>query len=105
MPVSFITLLLFVLPSEDPFPQANFIHLCWWNEVVKLGLATGAQLSLISLEGLLYKSAPIVNYLFPNYAPLVSVLILACANLTPRIPSLIVPNQPRSGTRASATPF
>jgi hypothetical protein len=44
-------------------------------------------------EELLWKSGPIISFLFPAYVPLVSAFIFACFNLTPRILSLLAPKQ------------
>ena len=81
------------LLSKIGFSPACFFHPCW-NEAVLSGLLVAAQSLLIWLEDLLSKSAPIINFLFPAYVPLVSALIFVCSNLTSRIPSLPVPNQP-----------
>jgi hypothetical protein len=90
--------LLFILRSfliwKNRFSSVGSFQPCCWNDVVSSVFWEAAQSSLICLEDLLSKTAPIISFLFPESIPLVYALIFACVNLTPRIPSLLVPNRP-----------
>jgi hypothetical protein len=87
----FVALRLFLV--GDGFSPAWFFHPCCANEEMSSGLLAAAQSSLTCLEELLWKSGPIISFLFPAYVPLVSAFIFACFNLTPRILSLLAPKQ------------
>jgi hypothetical protein len=88
----FVALRLFLV--GDGFSPAWFFHPCCGDGEMSSGLSAAAQSSLTCLEELLWKSGPIISFLFPTYVPLVSALIFACSNLAPRILSLLAPSSP-----------
>jgi hypothetical protein len=85
----FVALRLFFV--RDGFSLAWFFHPCCGDEEMYSRLLAAAQSSLTCLEELLWKSGPIISFLFPAYGPLVSALIFACSNLTPQILSFARP--------------
>jgi hypothetical protein len=85
----FVALRLFFV--RDGFSLAWFFHSCCGDEEMYSRLLAAAQSSLTCLEELLWKSGPIISFLFPAYGPLVSALIFACSNLTPQILSFARP--------------
>jgi hypothetical protein len=85
----FVALRLFLV--RDGFSLAWFFHSCCGDEEMYSRLLAAAQSSLTCLEELLWKSGPIISFLFPAYGPLVSALIFACSNLTPQILSFARP--------------
>jgi hypothetical protein len=94
MPMPFFVAFRLFVVAKNGFSPARFFHPYCGNEEMSSGLLAAAQSLLIVLEELLSSSAPFIGVLFPAYVPLVSALIFAWSNLTSRIPSLLVPNQP-----------
>jgi hypothetical protein len=88
----FVALRLFLV--GDGFSPAWFFYPCCGDEEMSSELLAAAQSSLTCLEELLWKSGPIISFLFPAYVPLVSALIFAYSNWLPRVLSLLAPSSP-----------
>jgi hypothetical protein len=82
------------IDSEEQILSLGWVHPGVKGDAMLSTSSHTAQSVLAIVEDILRKTVPTFGFLFPNYTPMVSVLIFGCAALALRLPVELDSDEP-----------